>query len=383
MPPDAGSTRRPLRSLRRQLNRAGRAFSLVTRSTRVFGLPSTLQIEPTSRCNLSCQMCPQPSFTGEQLGDLKPENFRKLIDELENSLTYVNLTGFGEPMLNKELIPMIRYAREKGMAVQTTSNCTTLTEKNARDLVNSGLGHLCLSIDAASPEKYREIRGGDLDRALTGLRNLVEAKRSLKSETPVTRLNAVVMNHNLDEMTSIVETAAKWGVDILHFQRLHWWGTVSEPMKLKASEIDVAVAMFEEVRRRARDLGVDNDADVMLRVLERARQQNGRMEAAAPLGRAAPCYFPWWHMYIGFQGGVRLCCNYWGRNLEMGNAFEEPFRKIWNGERFREVRRMFLAGKDPGKECTLCTGRITSYWGGLTGVHWTEPQGPALRGLKS
>ncbi len=363
MATDAVSTQKPLRSLRRQLNRAGRTFSLLTHSKHLFGLPSTLQIEPTSRCNLTCQMCPQPTFTQEQLGDLKPENFRKLIDELENSLVHVNLTGFGESFLNKDLVPMILYVRERGIMAQTTSNCTPITEKLAKDIVNSGLENLALSIDAVSPGKYQEIRGGNIERALAGLRNLTEAKRSLKSETPVTRMNAVVMNHNLDEMLSIVDTAAKWGVDLLHFQRLHWWGSVSEPMKLKPPEIDVAVSKFEEVLRRAREADIQTDADVMLRLLERARKENGRQGAAAPLGRTAPCYFPWWHIYIGYQGGVRLCCNYWGRSLEMGNAFEEPFRKIWNGEKFKEVRRMFLEGEDqPGKECVNCTNRATSYW---------------------
>ena len=68
-------------------------------------LPYTLQVEPTNRCNLSCNMCARDYFTKDtRIGDLSLSDFTKIVDPIADTLKVLTITGWGEPFLNKDLI---------------------------------------------------------------------------------------------------------------------------------------------------------------------------------------------------------------------------------------------------------------------------------------
>ena len=74
-------------------------------------LPSSLQIETTTRCNLRCKTCLRSQ---QAQGDMPFELFKSIIDQyklLKITGRKIDLTGVGEPLLNTELLPMIRYAK--------------------------------------------------------------------------------------------------------------------------------------------------------------------------------------------------------------------------------------------------------------------------------
>src|SRR3989338_1927463 len=74
-------------------------------------LPPCLFIEITNRCNLSCSTCPlgtELAYKGYNKADISFEQFKKIINEIP-SLIYVTLQGIGEPLLNKDVIKMIKY----------------------------------------------------------------------------------------------------------------------------------------------------------------------------------------------------------------------------------------------------------------------------------
>jgi radical SAM protein with 4Fe4S-binding SPASM domain len=59
----------------------------------------------------------------------------------------VNLLGNGEPLLNKNIYEMIRYAADSGFVVKMITNGTMLTPKNIERLVRSGVDYLQISFD--------------------------------------------------------------------------------------------------------------------------------------------------------------------------------------------------------------------------------------------
>ena len=49
----------------------------------------------------------------EQKKILKLEDFKKIVDQVEENLIEIHLYNWGEPTLNKHLIDMLRYAKSK------------------------------------------------------------------------------------------------------------------------------------------------------------------------------------------------------------------------------------------------------------------------------
>jgi MoaA/NifB/PqqE/SkfB family radical SAM enzyme len=83
-----------------------------------------VQLESTTKCNMKCKTCIRS--TGENF-DMPFDSFTSIIDQLQSSrlsTEQVDLTGVGEPLLNKNLISMVKYAKRSGFRVGFTSSLT-------------------------------------------------------------------------------------------------------------------------------------------------------------------------------------------------------------------------------------------------------------------
>src|SRR5438876_8228966 len=90
-------------------------------------LPTDLQLEVTSACNLRCAMCLvryRPPVN-KLAGALPLELYRRLLDEVPG-LRRLTLQGLGEPLLSPYLLDMIRLAKARGIEVGFNSNATLL-----------------------------------------------------------------------------------------------------------------------------------------------------------------------------------------------------------------------------------------------------------------
>ena len=86
----------------------------------------------------------------------------------------------------------------------------------------------------------------------------------------------------------------------------------------------------------------------------------GTLESKRPW---AGCQRPWGLSYVTANGNVLPCCvspwvakDYSG--LVLGNAFEERFDEIWNGDRYQRFRADFESDTPPDP-CRGC-GRLWS-----------------------
>ncbi len=63
------------------------------------------------------------------------------------------------------------------------------------------------------------------------------------------------------------------------------------------------------------------------------------------------CKHPFNTIQIQNTGEVYCCCCYWTNFYSFGNIFEQPFDKIWNGEKAKEFRKQFI--ENNYKYCNL------------------------------
>ncbi|NLX23007.1 MAG: radical SAM protein [Phycisphaerae bacterium] len=162
--------------------------------------PYMLRIEPINRCNLRCPGCstglginPRPA------GLLDVNNLQRVLKQIAPYLCLTRLDGLGEPLLHPHICELIRTVHEAGSAVALSSHLgpNTLKPGQARELVESGLDHLIVSIDGPDAETYAKYRvGGDFHLTCEHVREVVAAKRACGSVTPLIDIQFLGFDHN-------------------------------------------------------------------------------------------------------------------------------------------------------------------------------------------
>ena len=226
--------------------------------------PKKLNIEVTSRCNLNCDMCMRKVLM-EESGDMSLETYKALLPvfpELES----VNVIGIGEPLMNENIIEMIRLGKEHlppNGTFSITTNATLIDEKMAKNLVTSGLDDLVVSMDGATPETFNDIRKkATFDEVLKNIGLLNKAKKERKSKLPQLGFEFVAMKRNIAELPQLVDLAAMYRASFIIVTNL--LPHTEEMMKevLYDYNSDKAIELFNdakaEAKRRNLDLAFEN-----------------------------------------------------------------------------------------------------------------------------
>lgn len=124
--------------------------------------PIKLYIEPTSLCNLNCEMCFRKSWIDEKYGNIRLDAVQKLMDEplFCDGVNTVFFGGMGEPLFHPQILDMIALAKKRGKRVELITNGTTIDRSMVEKLVELGLDELWVSIDSFDPEGYGKIQVG-------------------------------------------------------------------------------------------------------------------------------------------------------------------------------------------------------------------------------
>lgn len=110
--------------------------------------PGFLDIEITSKCNMSCQYCPQTMLTRPKQ-DMSLDVFKKIVDDTVNYIPFLSLSGYGEPLLNPDIIEAVKYAKEKGFfRVLLETNAALLDDNMLQKLSEAGLDIISLNLNA-------------------------------------------------------------------------------------------------------------------------------------------------------------------------------------------------------------------------------------------
>ena len=199
--------------------RAMNIFKLVVgfRNRKMLGgvMPMVLSIEPTTSCNLRCPECLSGlrGFT-RPTGMVELEMVENIMAQMGKWLVYVNLYFQGEPYVHKGMDDLVRECKKNGVYTSTSTNAHHLNPERSKDLVESGLDRLIISIDGTTQETYSAYRvGGSLEKVLEGTRNVLEARKSLGSRKPFVVWQFLVVKPNEHQVEDIKSLAKEYKVD--------------------------------------------------------------------------------------------------------------------------------------------------------------------------
>jgi radical SAM protein with 4Fe4S-binding SPASM domain len=291
------------------------------------GMPIAISIEPTTSCNLRCPECPSGlrSFT-RPTGMLQPELFRKVIDELKGDLAYLIFYFQGEPYLNPDFLDLVRYASSNGIYTATSTNAHYLNDSNARRTIESGLDRLIISIDGTTQEVYEQYRvGGNLDKVLEGTRNVIRWKKELKSKTPHTIFQYLVVKPNEHQLAEVKKLADELGVDEVAFKTAQIYDYEA------GSELIPDTDKYSRYRRTS----------------------DGRYEIKNQL--LNHCWKLWHSCVITWDGKVIPCCFDKDAHYVMGDLSTHSFREIWTNKKYGAFRESVLRSRSEIEMCRNCT----------------------------
>jgi len=303
--------------------------------------PHVFQIETTNACNMTCVMCPRTTLMDRDVGHMKKEDFIAIVDqvsgfsalELEKWDDYVErhglngslateedyfyhficaqcitLHGFGEPLMDNELVERVQYCTNKGLRTYLSANPVNARLGLMERLGKAGLGFIKFHLDGTDNASQMHYRGRVDKTYEDTLQRIIDTRALFKDkgyETTVvlTKLKFNDDSHLDEKFLEFCESHNIFGY--VKNQHNRW--------------------LYEEPN------AVLNTAEYMQRF----------------------CDYPWSSMSILKNGDVVPCPFEFNGEAVMGNTRDQSLKGIWNGQKYQEFREMHAEGNFPkGHFCT-------------------------------
>jgi len=268
--------------------------------------PIHIDLEPTSRCNLKCSMCPHDTLSRAK-GDMDLALFRNIVDQTVHTAIEYHMGIFGEPLLHPDIENMVTYAVDRGAKVVIFTNLAHKDDDRIRFLARNGVDRLRVNVCAADAKTYREIHGRDrLETVLHNLSLLRSTRDAAGARRPRVFISYLVMKKNGRVADSEVEWLSKYCDDI-EVKTIHDWLGVPE---INSQILEDPQPAFHQMR----------------------------------------CSRLWASAAIQQDGRVAMCCYDFDAKHTFGDLRSMTIKEIWNSPKIRAFRKNYR-GSNPCRTC--------------------------------
>jgi len=163
-------------------------------------------------------------------GEMSMSIFRKIADEVAHKDTKMWAAIMGEPLTTGyKIVNMVGYAKDAGVrSVNLNTNGVLLDRDVSYELIMRRLDTILIGIDAATVKTYDKIRvGGDFDRVVKNVKNLLAMKEAFKEDKPKVIVQYIVMEENEQEVEDFKKFWLREGAIVKLRPRLGWGTGVS------------------------------------------------------------------------------------------------------------------------------------------------------------
>jgi MoaA/NifB/PqqE/SkfB family radical SAM enzyme len=221
-----------------------------------------------------------------------------------------------------------------------TTNGTLVTKDLAKRLAQAGLRGVNLSLDSPDRKIHDHVRGerGAWKKTVRAVEHFRRAARKGKLAV---RLNTVVNRHNYASLAPLPDLAHSLGVDALNLIPVD--DHCDEALSLRRRDIaDYNQRIAPALAARALELGLmTRPAQAYpfgLSPAQTARARRGHY--ALGWYDRHPCFAPWTHSLIDFNGLVYVCCMTREQIPPIGDLKTASFTEVWNGPGYAAIRRL-------------------------------------------
>ena len=255
-----------------------------------------LRMESTNHCNFKCTFCPHPKMVRTK-GFMDEQIFFDTIDQAaELGFKKLDLRNFGEPILDKRLGALAKYAHDKGLdKIYIHTNGYGLSKKILDSWGEAGITDVNISL---SP------------------------KREFGLSRPGT---------NVEKMFSCIEKAMESDSKWKHILSVDY-------LRTGLSTDDEEKEFFDWLEKYSLVKRIDIDI-------------HNWAEGAAK--KHKQCHRLWTSVTVLWDGQVCLCCLDYEGEINLGNVKDTPLQEIINSELYREIRSKHINGVFLDK-CSKC-----------------------------
>ena len=293
--------------------------------------PLYLMLEPTTKCNLNCQMCVHNELT--DFGDMDYSLFEKVMDQLPEVKT-IKFQGLGETFLAKNAIRMLEYCKARGIDVISITQC--IWRGIDIPYLMTLISHMYISYHAADERTYKEIcGGGDWKLLHDNISMIVDNKGGSD-----VIFNCVLSGLNYEQAPLIIKNAAEYKVKHVRFQIMQNWTTKEDDKHedydaIKTINSDILVDILRKTYKVAKEMGVSVEL-----------VGNDKFEYTH-------CIWPFERVFITREGLVMPCHMRPLPENCVGDLKTQSFDEIWNNEQYLTMREL-LASNRPPRMCEDC-----------------------------
>lgn len=300
--------------------------------------PVVYNIETTNACNMRCEMCPRTTIMTRPIETMKPDLFKKVIDQLKpfsaeqlarwedfvlknygipkntasenHYFLYVIprvivLHGYGDPLLDKNMSQYVKWMTERGLESYFSCNPANINMDRTIETFENGLGYVKYSIESVDDLRHKEVRGqaSNFTESYKNILKLLELKAQKNYKTTI-----VITMINLNK---------PWQQD--EFARLQ------EAFK-------------------------DLDVYVYLKSQDQQWYEDNKNQTAS-IHWLEFCQFPWSSMTVKSNGESVECVEDFNNEIILGDTHTESLYDIWNGAKYQKFRNDHF-DLTPGIKCT-------------------------------
>ena len=297
--------------------------------------PKYISIEPTSRCNLRCAMCPREVLEPRRRNhDLTWEDFRRIVDSFPTPTT-ITVCGIAEPLMHERACDMLDYIDARGAKPVLITNGTLIDESMARRIFRTKVAKITVSFHALSPQlSPGSTKAAAFERMIGVLRLMVHARREEGSGAYL-MVNLVIMNNNADRIPDAAARVAATGVDQVVGLRLLTVNGAVENIKATREQVEQLIRFKKS--KIARDMKFE------------FWDSGGGF-----------CDELWTSCFVHANGDVFPCDGYLYDKPPMGNLLRQTLDEIWHNCPYRDLRLEKITGRM--EACRYCAkgGAIAS-----------------------
>lgn len=302
----------------------------------LFSYPYYLVIDPINICNLKCPLCPTwQDLKARPKGKMDKKLFSTILDEVGPYLFAINLCNWGEPLLNPELPAMVRYAKRFNTVVGLSTNLNYLPDETARELIESEIDIIVISLDGTTQESYSQYRvGGNLSVVLSNIEKL-NSYRGNNTKFPLLIWQFLVNRYNESEIDLARDIAQKMGLQF-----------IASPMRTHMGK-ELLLPLYERVK--------ENEEWLPLNPLYRKYPDNIRPETKT---RQTTCKWLWNSTVVNWDGSISPCCSVFEKEWDFETCYGEDkkgeknltLRQAWNSHRYRLARKLVASHMKKSKD---------------------------------
>jgi len=71
--------------------------------------------------------------------------------------------------------------------------------------------------------------------------------------------------------------------------------------------------------------------------------------------KGKPCFYPFYKMFVDWNGDVLFCSNDWGREHVIGNLMQQSLHDVWFSKRMKKIRARLAKGDRSHSPCNKCS----------------------------